>query len=193
MGVCVSLSFSVCCVSRLIRPRRDRFIFFPLFDMHPFIEGAVIFLPSICATTALFGGGGDFSLLFHCALSFFQEEGLLLLPIVEAMMLTDGRVLDVLHSGRPKPTTVLPHVRSHSEQLQCLLRLTKVMNHSIPDVVDDDPFVTRRPRLCRVPVMYAIEPLQEFDSSLYVPLLLRKMSQTRRGRERGKACVCDGR
>lgn len=43
----------------------------------------------------------------------------------EVRMLTDAMVLDVLLSGRPKPA-VVPQVRLLAEQLQYVIRLTRV-------------------------------------------------------------------
>lgn len=43
----------------------------------------------------------------------------------EVRMLVDPIVLELLLTGRPKAAT-LPQVRLHTEQLQCVIRLTRV-------------------------------------------------------------------
>ena len=63
-----------------------------------------------------------------------QDEEIIVLPSEgEVRMLTDPLVLEVMLAGRPKPAT-LPLVRLHSEQLQCVLRLSRVSALPAQDV-----------------------------------------------------------
>ena len=61
-----------------------------------------------------------------------QDEEVIVMPNEgEVRMLTDPLVLEVMLAGRAKAAT-LPLVRMHSEQLQCVLRLSRVSALSAP-------------------------------------------------------------
>lgn len=65
-------------------------------------------------------------LILVVALAGGQDEEMVVLPHEgELRMLTAGSVLETILTGRPKSTT-LPQARLYSEQLACLIRLTRV-------------------------------------------------------------------
>lgn len=97
---------------------------------HPSSARLTPFHGSTCSMSSSFCFSFCFFLatvpLLLCCVVHVKEEEVMILPEVETSVLTDVRVIDVMLSGRPKATTVLPHMRPPSDQLQILLRLTKV-------------------------------------------------------------------